>query len=86
MVGMANLSEQHSPLQSMAHYHALSATSAVNPNLLVGELHVKINVSRFAGMPQETTQWHTVILKRDSEKVEVCRIDHDQASLFPHRH
>jgi hypothetical protein len=43
-----------------------------NPNLLGGETHVHVNVTRFAGTPQETTERHTVILKKHSEEVEVC--------------
>src|SRR5262249_48147793 len=35
-----------------------------NPNLLAGETHVNATVTRFAGTPQETTQRHTVILKK----------------------
>ncbi len=36
----------------------------VNPNLLGGETHVSVNVTRFAGTPKETSQRHTVILKQ----------------------
>jgi hypothetical protein len=43
-----------------------------NPNLLGGETHVHVTVTRFAGTPQETAQRHTVILKKHNEEVEVC--------------
>jgi hypothetical protein len=45
-----------------------------NPNLLGGETHVNVRVSRFAGTPQETVERHTVILKRHDEQVEVCKV------------
>jgi hypothetical protein len=45
-----------------------------NPNLLGGETHVNVTVTRFAGTPQEQTERHTVILKRHNEQVEVCKI------------
>jgi tetratricopeptide (TPR) repeat protein len=48
---------------------------AANPNLLAGETHVNVVVTRHAGTPQETVQRHTVILKKHGEEVEVCKID-----------
>jgi tetratricopeptide (TPR) repeat protein len=45
-----------------------------NPNLLGGETHVNVNVTRFAGTPQEVIERHTVILKRQSQEVEVCKV------------
>jgi tetratricopeptide (TPR) repeat protein len=45
-----------------------------NPNLLGGETHVNVRVSRFAGTPQETVERHTVILKQHNEQVEVAKI------------
>ncbi len=45
-----------------------------NPNLLGGETHVNVRVTRFAGTPQEKVERHTVILKRHNEQVEVCKI------------
>ncbi len=45
-----------------------------NPNLLGGETHVNVNITRFAGTPQETTQRHTIILKQHNEQVEVCTL------------
>ena len=35
-----------------------------NPNLLGGETHVSVRVTRFAGTPRESTERHTVILKK----------------------
>jgi tetratricopeptide (TPR) repeat protein len=52
----------------LVHYYG------VNRNLLGGETHVKVNVVRNAGSPQEQVQRHTVILKRQNEQVEVCKI------------
>jgi uncharacterized protein YfaP (DUF2135 family) len=45
-----------------------------NPNLLGGESHVNVVVTRFAGTPRETIERHTVILKKHDEQVEVCRV------------
>ena len=53
----------------MVHYYA------ANPNLLAGESHVNVVVTRFAGTPKETTERHTVILKTAGEAVEVCRVE-----------
>ena len=52
----------------MVHYFA------ANPNLLGGETHVSVVVTRNAGRPQETVERHTVILKKKDEAVEVCRV------------
>jgi hypothetical protein len=53
----------------MVHYYR------ANPNLLAGETHVNVVVTRHAGTPQETSERHTVILKKAGEAVEVCRIE-----------
>jgi hypothetical protein len=45
-----------------------------NPNLLGGETHVNVVVARHAGTPEETIERHTVILKKQNEQVEVCRL------------
>jgi Ca-activated chloride channel homolog len=45
-----------------------------NPNLLAGESHVQVAVTRHAGTSQETVERHTVILKRQDEQVEVCKV------------
>jgi tetratricopeptide (TPR) repeat protein len=45
-----------------------------NPNLLAGETHVNVVVTRRAGTPEETSQRYTVILKKPNEEVEVCRV------------
>ncbi len=47
---------------------------SINPNLLGGETHVSVNVTRFAGTPQEKTERHTVILKQHNQQVEVCKV------------
>jgi hypothetical protein len=46
-----------------------------NPNLLAGETHVNVTVTRFAGTGQEVTTRHTVILKQKNEAVEVCDVE-----------
>jgi hypothetical protein len=55
-------------------YRVIVHYFSVNPNLLAGETHVNVTVTRFAGTPQETTKRHTVILKNHGEEVEVCRV------------
>ena len=45
-----------------------------NPNLLGGETHVNVVVTRFAGTPRETVERRTVILKKKDEQVEVCKV------------
>src|SRR5262249_25855205 len=47
---------------------------AANPNLLGGETHVQVVITRFAGTPQEATERKTVILKTGKQNVEVCRV------------
>jgi hypothetical protein len=55
-------------------YTVLVHYFAVNPNLLGGETHVTVTVTKFAGSPQETTQRHTVLLKQHNQQVEVCKL------------
>jgi hypothetical protein len=45
-----------------------------NPNLLAGETHVNVVVTRNAGTPQEVSERHTVLLKKHNEEVEVCKV------------
>jgi tetratricopeptide (TPR) repeat protein len=45
-----------------------------NQNLLTGESHVNVVVTRHAGTPQESSQRRTVILKQQNEQVEVCKV------------
>jgi hypothetical protein len=45
-----------------------------NRNLLGGESHVQVVVTRNAGTPQETVERHTIILKEHNQEVEVCKI------------
>ncbi|MBI1917522.1 MAG: hypothetical protein HYS12_22720 [Planctomycetes bacterium] len=45
-----------------------------NQNLLSGETHVNVVITRFAGTPQEVSERHTVILKKHDEAIEVTRI------------
>jgi tetratricopeptide (TPR) repeat protein len=46
-----------------------------NPNLLGGETHVNVVITRHAGTPQEATERHTVILKKQGEEAEVARVE-----------
>ena len=55
-------------------YRILVHYFGVNPNLLAGETHVQVAVTRHAGTPREVTERHTVILKKHNEEVEVCRV------------
>ena len=52
----------------VAHYFR------ANPNLLGGETHVNVTVTRFAGTSREVVERHTVILKKQGEEAEVCKI------------
>jgi tetratricopeptide (TPR) repeat protein len=45
-----------------------------NPNLLGGETHVNVVITRNAGTAQETVERHQVILKRADEQVEVAKV------------
>ena len=45
-----------------------------NPNLLGGETHVSVTVTRHAGTDSEKVERHTVILKREGEQVAVARV------------
>jgi hypothetical protein len=56
-------------------YRVIVHYFAVNPNLLAGESHVNVTVTKFAGTPQEQTERHTVILKKHGEEVEVCKVE-----------
>jgi hypothetical protein len=55
-------------------YTVLVHYFASNPNLLGGETHVNVVVTRFAGTPRETVERRTVILKSKDELIEVCKI------------
>ncbi len=52
----------------LVHYYS------ANRNLLGGETHVNVVVTRNAGRPNEAVERHTVILKKQDEAVEVCRV------------
>jgi hypothetical protein len=52
----------------LVHYYG------VNPNLLAGETHVNVIVTRHAGSPREKVERYTVILKRQDQAVEVCHV------------
>ena len=52
----------------VVHYYS------ANPNLIAGETHVNVIVTKFAGTPNEKVERRTVILKKANEQVEVCRV------------
>jgi hypothetical protein len=56
-------------------YRVLVNYFNTNPNLLAGETHVNVVVTRFAGTVREETQRHTVILRKKGEEAEVCEVD-----------
>jgi hypothetical protein len=45
-----------------------------NPNLLGGETHVHVVITRNAGTPRESSEHHDVILKTPKEEVEVAKV------------
>lgn len=54
--------------QILVHYYR------ANPNLLGGETHVNLTITRNAGTDQEKVERRTVILKREGEQVSVERV------------
>lgn len=46
-----------------------------NPNLLAGETHVTVAITRHAGTPQEKVERRTVILKKQDEQIEVGSVE-----------
>lgn len=52
----------------IVHYYRADA------NLLAGESHVNVLVTKYAGTPEETVERHTVLLKQANEQVEVCKM------------
>jgi von Willebrand factor type A domain len=56
-------------------YRILVHYFRANPNLLAGETHVAVTVTRHAGTPQETSERHTVILTQQDRAVEVCKVE-----------
>jgi hypothetical protein len=55
-------------------YKVVVHNYAVNPNLLGGETHVQVVITRFAGTPREVSERHNVILKKHNEEVEVAQV------------
>ena len=62
------------PRAAPGEYRVLVHYYRMNPNLLAGETHVNVVVTRHAGTPREVVERHTVILKKPNEAVEVCRV------------
>jgi hypothetical protein len=54
--------------QVIVHYYR------ANPNLLAGETHVQVTVTRFAGTEREQVQKRTVILKRQGQEKLVFKV------------
>jgi hypothetical protein len=55
-------------------YKVIVHNFAPNPNLLGGETHVHVVITRHAGTPDEVVERHNVVLKTPKEEVEVARI------------
>jgi hypothetical protein len=55
-------------------YEVIVHYFAANPNLLGGETHVSVVVTRHAGTAREQVRRHTVILRRAGEHVSVCKV------------
>jgi hypothetical protein len=55
-------------------YEVIVHYFAANPNLLGGETHVNVVVTRHAGTAREQVRRHTVILRRAGEQVSVCKV------------
>jgi tetratricopeptide (TPR) repeat protein len=52
----------------IVHYYS------ANPNLLAGETHVNVAVTRRADSPQEAVERYNVILQRKDQQIEVCKV------------
>src|SRR5207245_10203261 len=52
----------------IVHYYRADA------NLLAGEAHVNVLVTKHAGTPAETVERHTILLKQDDEEEELCKV------------
>ena len=55
-------------------YRVVVHNFRANPNLLGGETHVHVVVTRYAGTEREVTERHTVVLRQADQQVEVCRV------------
>jgi hypothetical protein len=55
-------------------YHLLVHYFRANPNLLGGETHVNVTITRHAGTDKEKVERRTVILRREGEQVSVERV------------
>jgi hypothetical protein len=56
-------------------YKVVVHNYAPNPNLLGGETHVHVVITRYAGTPREVSERHNVILKTRNEQVEVAKVN-----------
>jgi uncharacterized protein YfaP (DUF2135 family) len=52
----------------IVHYYRADA------NLLAGETHVNVLVTKHTGTPEETVERHTILLRQANEQVEVCKV------------
>jgi hypothetical protein len=59
---------QKGEYQVLVHYYR------ANPNLLGGETHVSVTITRHAGTDKEKVERRTVILKREGEMVPVAKV------------
>jgi hypothetical protein len=64
----------HIPSARKGEYRIKVHYFAANPNLLGGETHVNVVITRYTGTDKEKVERRTVILSRDKEEKEVVRI------------
>ena len=55
-------------------YRVLVHYFSANPNLLAGETHVNVVVTRHADSPRKTIERHSVVLSEANQQVEVTKV------------
>jgi hypothetical protein len=55
-------------------YRVVVHNFAPNPNLLGGETHVQVVVTRYAGTPRESVERYQIVLEKPKEEVEVAKV------------
>lgn len=69
----------HIPTAKPGEYTVIVHYFSANPSLLGGETNVNVVVAKNAGSPDEVVERRTVILKKDKEQIEVCKIRFGEA-------
>ncbi|MBN2489281.1 MAG: hypothetical protein JXQ29_00325 [Planctomycetes bacterium] len=62
------------PKAAPGEYAVLVHYFSTNPNLLAGETHVDVTVTRRAGTPDAETRRFQAILRQEKQAIEVCRL------------